>query len=108
MPREDRRIIFDYQEVYKAIYALSAQKQLPKPPPGIVKTIEEDTGDINKIYVTLENPQQQGTPAKMEYSRDFLAAALMIFCKGHGIPLPKSAQKSVMMEGDTVILRVQI
>lgn len=108
MPREDRRIVFSNDEVYKALYALSAQKGMKKPPPGVVKKISEDKKDNTKIYVQLENPQEK-TDAKVEYSRDFLAAALMLFCRGAGIPLPKGGRKSVMISSDNeVMLRVQI
>lgn len=107
MPKEDRRIIFSYDEVYKAIYALAVQKQMPKPPPGAVTSVAEKKDDTDLIIVKLENPAEQ-TNKRVEYSRDFLAAALMIFCRGAGIPLPKSARKSVMIGEGEVVLRVQI
>ena len=107
MPTEDRRITFESEEVYKAIYALCTQKQIKKPPPGVVSLVKEDEADNTKIYVDIENPQEK-TRARMEYGRDFLAAALMLFCRGLGIPLPKKAQKSVIIIDGKVILRVQI
>jgi hypothetical protein len=107
MPKEDRRIFFDYEEVYKALYALCIQKQAPKPPPGVIVAIREDATDATKIYIDLENPQEK-TKANREYTRDFLAAALMIFCRGLGIPLPKAATKSVVIQDGQVVLRVQI
>ena len=107
MPSEDRRIKFESEEVYKAIYALCTQKQVKKPPPGLVVAVREDEKDTNKIYIDLENPQEH-TKARVEYSRDFLAAALMLFCRGLGIPLPKKAQKSVEITDGQVILRVMI
>lgn len=107
MPKEDRRIIFSHDEVYNAIYALSVQKQMKKPPAGAVKTVSEKKDDAKQVIIDLENPADEGK-AKVEYSRDFLAAALMVFCRGAGIPLPKSARKSVMIVDGEVILRVQI
>lgn len=107
MPKEDRRIIFSYDEVYNAIYSLCAQKQLPKPPSGAVTLVKQDDQDSSKIFISLEDPGRQ-TKNRVEYSRDFLAAALMLFCRGAGIPLPKGARKSVMIEEAAVILRVQI
>ena len=107
MPKEDRRIIFSYDEVYKAIYALSLKKQLPKPPPGALTNVKEKQGDDNHMVMTLENPAEESEET-MEYSRDFLAAALMVFCRGAGIPLPRAARKAVMIRDGEVILRVQI
>lgn len=109
MPKEDRLIIFDNEEVYKALYALSAQKQLKKPPAGAVVKVEEDADDRNKITIHLHNPQETfDKDMTVDYTRDFLAAALMLFCRGLGIPLPKSARKSVMLRNGEVMLRVQI
>jgi len=111
MPKEDRRITFSNDEIYKAVYALAAQKQLPKPPPGALKSVEQDEDDQSKVIIHLENPQsrlEEDRKTTHEYSRDFLAAALMLFCRGQGIPLPKSARKSVMIRDEGVMLRVQI
>ena len=107
MPREDRRIHFEPDEVYKAIYSLCAQKDRKKPPPGEVKSVEQDEKDPNVIYVHIANPLEK-TAVKEEYSRDFLAAALMVFCRGVGIPLPKKARKSVIISDGAVMLRVEI
>lgn len=107
MPKEDRRILFSNEEVYKAIYALCMQKDIPKPPPGAVKSVTENEEDQSRIIVQLENPATHKNEA-IEYSRDFIAAALMLFCRGSGIPLPKGARKSVLITGGEVILRVQI
>jgi hypothetical protein len=108
MPREDRRILFDNDEVYKAIFALSTQKQLKKPPPGHIVRVYQDEQDPSKIYLDLENPQDTSVNRTLDYNSDFLAAALMLFCRGCGIPLPKTAKKSVAIQDNTVLLRVQI
>lgn len=107
MPREDRRLIFDYTEAYRAVYALCVQKELKKPPPGSLTKVTVDQGGEKKFTFQLEN-HQDNTTATVAYSSDFLAAALMLYCRTCGIPLPKRAQKSVMLKDDTVILRIVI
>ncbi|MGB1077763.1 MAG: hypothetical protein ACPG05_05590 [Bdellovibrionales bacterium] len=107
MPKEDRRIIFSNDEVYKALYTLRDQKNLKALPLGQIITTGVDAGDPNKMFFILEDQHAQ-THAKIEHFRDFVAAALMLYCKGYGIPLPKNAQKSVMIQEDMVILRVQM
>lgn len=107
MPREDRRIIFEFGEAYKAIYALCVQKDMKKPPPGALTAIREHPEDKSKVVIRLENPQFKEVTER-EYSRDFLAAALMLYCRTCRVPLPKTAQKSVELAQDNVILRVQI
>lgn len=109
MPKEDRRIIFDNEEIYKALFALCSQKQIKKPPVGVIKSLKVDDSDNTNLIVTIENPHDLHDPLTVrEYSRDFLAAALMLFCRGLGIPLPKNAKKSVLIKDDQIMLRVQI
>lgn len=108
MPKEDRRIIFTFEEAYKAIYSLSTQKDIKKPPAGTVTKIVKDDESENVIYMHLRNDQEWEGERKVEYSRDFIAAALMLYCRGSGIPLPKSAKKSVVLGTNNIILRVEI
>ncbi len=109
MPVEDRRIIFDNTEVYKALYALCTQKQMKTPPPGVIIHIKESEADSSLVVVKISNPQDSNNPeVTVEYSHDFFAAALMLFCRGLGIPLPKSAKKSVVITDGTVMLRAKI
>jgi hypothetical protein len=107
MPVEDRRIHFSNEELYKALYAFCFQKQVRQPPPGHITKVAEDSLDHTKVLFVLENPQDR-TGTTLEYSHDFLAAALMLYCRSCGIPLPKSGRKSVVIQGSEVILRVQI
>lgn len=108
MPREDRRITFSYDEVYKAIFALSVQRELKKPPAGIIMAVEPSVADSSKVSVRLENPLINGPVIFLDYSMDFLAAALMLYCRTCRIPLPKTAEKSVELVPDGVLLRVKI
>lgn len=107
MPREDRRIIFEYDEAYKAIYAMCVQREMKKPPAGRIVSIKKHQGDESQVMVQIENPLDK-TEAAIQYSRDFIAAALMLYCRGLGIPLPKNASKSVMLADEQLALRVQI
>jgi hypothetical protein len=47
MTREERRIIFDYAEVYKAIHTLCAQKELRVPPTGNITAMVLKDDDPN-------------------------------------------------------------
>lgn len=105
MPKEDRRLIFKNEEVYQAVYALCKQKEMPVLPPGhIVSVVEKRRG---LMEIRMINPAEN-QEEKLEYTSDFMAAALMLFCKGSGIPLPKTASKSIMLKDGRVILRVQV
>jgi hypothetical protein len=107
MPKEDRRIIFDLAEVYKAIYSLRQQKQMGGLPPGHIKSLTEKGEDQSAFLIAIENPQDN-TKDHIEVSKDFMAAALMLFCRGHGIPLPRGGHKSVTLGGGDVTLRIVV
>lgn len=105
MPQEDRRLVFDYEEIYKAIYALCAQRDMRKLPPGVISDVSVDDKNIDVIWLKIHNPQE-GSATELTYTRDFLAAAMMLYCRGLGIPLPKRGQKTVMINKGSVILRI--
>ena len=107
MPREDRRIIFSFDEAYKAVYSLCVQKEIKKPPPGNIAAAVIDPDDKNKLILTINN-MQENTVREMTYSRDFLAAALLLYCRSQNIPVSKRATKSVELKADSVILRLVI
>ncbi len=108
MPREDRRIIFDMSETYQALYRLSLKKDDEKTlKPGAVVKIEINSKNENQCNFHLHNPQE-GTKEIVTYSNDFVAAALMMFCRGEGIPLPRKAQKAVMVREGQMVLRVVV
>lgn len=108
MPREDRRIIFDMSETYQALYRLSRkQDDAPKLIAGAIMKIEVDALDSNKFNIFIENPQD-GTKKMVTYSRDFVAAALMVYCRGVGIPLPRKANKTVLIKDSELILRATV
>lgn len=108
MPREDRRITFSYDEVYKAIFALCVQREARKPPAGFIKAVDIIPGDASRVSIRIENPLNDEPPSIVEYGLDYLAAALMLYCRTCRIPLPKTAEKSVELSTDGIVLRVQI
>lgn len=107
MPREDRRISFDYAETYKAMFALCVQNELPRLFAGSITAINFKAGDDRCVVVRFANGLQE-TSATSEYSRDFLAAALMLYCRTCNIPIPKRATKSVELGGEAVTLHITL
>jgi hypothetical protein len=108
MPTEDRRIIFTFEEAYKAIYSLSIQKNFKKPPAGAIIRTEVDEKDSALITLFLVNDGEWQGEKKIDYSRDFIAAALLLYCRGVGIPVPRVARKSVMLGDESITLRVEM
>lgn len=107
MPREDRRIFFDFDESYKAVYQLCAQKGVPKPPAGYIIRVEQNLEHPLELDFFFENNKTNEIET-VRYTKDFVVAALMILCRGIGIPLPKGANKSLELNRERVVLRVQM
>ncbi len=106
MPREDRRIIFDLEELLKAIYLLNGMKSLPPPPSGVIGDVAgslENPTEVNIVFKGHANSPEE----PIRYKKDFVIAALMTFCHDIGIPLPKGANKTLEMESEQIVLRVQ-
>lgn len=102
MPREEKKIFFNYSETYNAIFSLCNKKGLDKPPTGTLTSITHDEGaDLYKLLFVdpIDNSQK-----KAEYKSDFMAAALLLYCMGQGIPVSKRARKSVFLEGEETVL----
>lgn len=107
MPREDRRIFFDNDEVYKALYSFCAQKGLPKPPAGMLVRVDTNVENPLELNVFIDS-QREGKLETIVYTKDFMVAALMILCRTIGIPLPKGANKTLELVGDKIVLRIQM
>jgi hypothetical protein len=107
MPREDRQIIFSFEETYKALYALCVQKEIKRPPPGAIMDIKPLPDDDSQLKFKIDN-MQDSSQHMAEYGRDFLAAALMLYCRSLGIPISKRARKSVELKSEEVVLRLKI
>ncbi len=107
MPREDRRISFDHEEVYKALYGFCVQKGVPKPPSGVLMRVSVDIENPLELDFIIETTREHKLE-NVKYTKDFTVAALMIMCRAIGIPLPKAANKSLELVNEKVVLRVQM
>ena len=107
MPREDRRIFFEYDEAYRAVYSLCGQKGVEKPPAGYLQKVEPNHDSPLELDLFIES-HKTGSIENVTYTKDFVVAALIIMCRGIGIPLPKAANKSLELDKEKVVLRTQI
>ncbi|MBX2833932.1 MAG: hypothetical protein KTR28_03070 [Micavibrio sp.] len=104
MPREEKRIFFSGSEAYKALYSLCKKRDLRVPPTGTIKKLTHNKNE-KKIAFVIEGAEQK--LVKIDYGEDFLAAALLLFCMGSGIPVSKRAKKLVFVDGDEVVLKCE-
>ncbi len=107
MPREDRRVFFDLDESYKAVYTLCGQKAIPKPVSGVLRKVDINLDDPLNLDFQIES-NRSGQMETSTFTKDFVIAALMVMCRNIGIPLPKGANKTLEMIRGQLVLRVQM
>ena|ERR1035437_4041447 len=107
MQREEGRIIVNYAETYTAMCALSVQDKLSRPVAETITGIALKAGDDKSMVITFTS-KLNGKSAKCEYSRDFLATALVLYCRTYGIAIPKRATKTVELGGEAVTLHITL
>ena len=104
MPREERQIIFTHAEVYEALMEFSRQLDGSALPEGRITAVRKSDAVAGELVVTLAlAPSHE--EHEYTYAEGYVAASLMLFCMSRGIPLPKAARKSILSDGDELILR---
>ncbi len=104
---EDRRITFEPTELYHAIYAHCKRANQKTPPSGEIESVSfkdkaADSTDIVNIKLVDKNER---TSVDLKYGEAFVAAALIMYCRGVGVPVPKAAKKSIEITSNRIVLR---
>ena len=105
MPTEERVITFSLDEVQKAILITAIQKDYEDLPMGTMLSMNLE-GDESVIGVNVQD--KDGNVKEFSYDRLFFAQALVLFCQGSGIPLPRDSQKVVNIHEDRITLSMEI
>jgi hypothetical protein len=104
MTNELRKIIFDEEEVQAAIVnqCLRAERKLPQ---GNIEKVEitDDPGQI----VIFSYAHEDGTK-KVEFDRDQVGAALILYCKNKKIPLPYDGVKVLKKDGGRLAMMINL
>ena len=108
MPAEDRYIVFDYNEIYKAVRIRNILEDQEPPPDGTISDIVFNDSKTKAATVTIEFSTIEGQNKSLEYSREFFALALVFYCQGHNIPIPRAGKKEISCKDDTIIMRIRI
>jgi hypothetical protein len=106
MPTETRKIAFERDEIRAALihYALRTEMRLPKESIDKVKVSPE------KATVTFVYARQQGMnqPREINFTEQHVAAAVILYCKTHGFPLPREAEKMLKPEGTGISMMMRL
>jgi hypothetical protein len=105
MPSEERFITFDLEEIYDAIRIKCLADKMERPIRGELLKIEmSEEQDLISLNVKRED---NGEEEQLSFERKFFAEALVFFCQGYGIPLPRRGQKLLQIASDKITMKVE-
>jgi hypothetical protein len=107
MPREERFITFDTDEIIEAIHLGCTREEQPAPPEGTLSHMESrDQGDKGRVMMHIS--EKNGNTTKIPYTLQFFALSLVFFCQNAGIPIPRAGTKTLKVMPDKVIMKIEI
>lgn len=109
MPTEDRFIVFNYDEVYTALRIRKITENSGELPTNAeITNVEfpETDPEANEIIISLKT--ENGSNEDITITREFFALALVFYCQGHSIPIPRAGQKSIVRKDDKIVLHITI
>jgi len=105
MPAEVRHVLFRPTEVVSAIADYYRRMQMPLPPGSVVRSaVEDENGAVRFTMVVSRDDGSARQSVTLEGSQ--LAAALILFCRDHRVPLPSDSDKSLKKLDDWLALVV--
>jgi hypothetical protein len=106
VPKELRKLVFDPAELKAAAYdyCLRTNVNIPHAPINDVLISDDDDKIVTLTFVTDDVNDMKA----VALSRDQVGAALIKYCSTNNIPLPRSAQKILKVEGHQVAMMVNV
>lgn len=108
MPVEERFITFSLEEIHNAVRVKCVDEKLDRPARGELVSIEineENEANQNDIFFKIKR-EDNGTEEEFKFERAFFGQALVFYCQGHGIPLPRRGQKILKIAPNQVTMKV--
>ncbi len=106
MPSEHRQIVFGKSELNEAISAYRESHGDGIPDGRVTACSVDAKKRIAVMIAFLKDGEDKPTVA--EISASAVAAALIAYCMGKGIPIPRQSHKSVQQLGDNIALVVRV
>ncbi len=103
---EVRYITFPKDAMIAAIKFLTAATNQPLPPGRLESCAVQAEPDI-AVMVGIRD-ESSGELHHREFTAERLGAAMIAYCRQVGVPLPRSAEKSLSVSGDNLMLCVQV
>jgi hypothetical protein len=110
MPVEERFITFNIEEVYQSVKMRCVREKLPQPLDGTPVRIELEEQNVPEhVIINIHVKKTEDGPVeKIPFERTFFAMALVFFCQGSGIPLPAKGKKTLNIQPDKIIMKVEL
>ncbi len=105
MPTEYRKLVFSEKELRQALMEF-CRSNGTLPPTEELTTVE--LVEKPDLSVRVEYESATKDLSEILLSRDHLAAALISYCSRRRIPVPRSAQKNLKVEGANICLFVHV
>lgn len=107
MPKEQRRIIFSHEELFQAMAEFSKAGKSGPPLVGKFVSLEFMPQREPALTVTLQ-PPNSSMPQNIPYRKAEVAAAMIMWCRNKGIPLPKQSNRAFTKIDDQPVLLIEI
>jgi len=106
MPTETRKIQFERDEIRAALihYALRTEMRLPKETIDKVR-VSENGGTVTFVYARQPDMKK---PREINFTEQHVAAAVILYCRTHGFPLPREAEKILKPEGTGIAMMMRL
>ena len=104
MPKEDRFITFSNAEVYQALSVRARLSGLPDLPKGDIDSVQ--VSEDQKIVTAEIRQDKEAKDVKFEFP--FFVLALVFFCNAKQIPIPKAGKKTLKINADGVVMRIEL
>ena len=102
MPIEMRRVVFTSDEFRDALRDYGGDGQVKLPAGNFQSVVFND--ESHKELTARVSPPGAETATDVVLSTASVAATLLKYCMQLGIPLPRSAQKSISLSGTNIVL----
>lgn len=103
---EMRHLTFSRDALLVALRDYLRKSKQPLPP-GVVQSVEiRDKPDVSVIISILD--ESSGKIVKPEIPPETIGAAMIVYCRQIGIPLPKDSSKSLIASGTDLTLCVHV
>jgi hypothetical protein len=105
LPTELRRIVFSHDEFRQALDTHLGQ-QRTKLPAGRIASVGFAGDDRGEVVLEIHD-RRKGLDQLVSVTASHVAAALLRYCFNNGVPMPKDAQKSLVIAGDNIALEIK-